>query len=137
LGAQAEVQAAAQEASFEQQVALVQAEVGRGAQAILITPADSKALAPALKVAQDKGVLVVNLDNRLDPATVQALGLKLGGYVGADNEQGGRQAGEAMVAALNGTGEVAVIEGIRGVDNAEARKRGFESAVQGKLKVVD
>ncbi len=137
LGAQAEIQAAAQEASYEQQVALVQAEVGKGAQAILITPADSKALTPALKLAADKGVLVVNLDNRLDPASVLAQGLNLGGYVGADNEAGGKQAGEAMVAALNGAGDVAVIEGIRGVDNAEARKRGFESAVAGKLKVVD
>ncbi len=137
LGAQAEVQAAAQEASVEQQVALVQAEVGKGVQAILITPADSKALVPALKAAQDKGVLIINLDNRLDAPTVKDQALKLGGYAGADNEAGGKQAGEAMVAALNGTGDVAVIEGIRGVDNAEARKRGFESAVNGKLKVVD
>ena len=137
LGVQAEVQAAAQESSYEQQVALVQAEVGKGVQAILITPADSKALAPALKKAQDKGVLVVNLDNRLDPASVQAQGLKLAGYVGADNEAGGRQAAEAMVAALNGNGSVAVIEGIRGVDNAEARKHGFEITAAPRLKVVD
>jgi ribose transport system substrate-binding protein len=137
MGVQAEVQAAAQESSYEQQVALVQAEVGKGAQAILITPADSKALVPALKQAQDKGVLVINLDNRLDPATAQAQGLQLGGYVGADNEAGGKLAGDAMIAALNGTGKVAVIEGIRGVDNAEARKRGFEAAVAGKLQIVD
>lgn len=137
LGAQAEVQAAAQEASYEQQVALIQAEVGKGVQAILITPADSKALIPALKLAQETGVQIINLDNRLDAASVKTEELKLGGYVGADNETGGKQAGEAMLAALNGTGEVAVIEGIRGVDNAEARKRGFESAVAGKLKVVD
>jgi ribose transport system substrate-binding protein len=137
LGAQSEVQAAAQESSYEQQEALVKAEVSKGAQAILITPADSKALTPALKQAADKGVLIVNLDNRLDAATVKTQGLDLGGYVGADNETGGKQAGAAMVAALNGSGNVAVIEGIRGVDNAEARKRGFESAVASSLKVVD
>jgi ribose transport system substrate-binding protein len=137
MGVTPEVQAAAEETSYEQQAGLVKAEVGKGAQAILITPADSKALVPALRQAQEKGVLIVNLDNRLDPATVKAQGLALGGYVGADNEAGGKQAGEALSAALNGSGEVAVIEGIRGVDNAEARKRGFESAVAGKLKVVD
>jgi len=137
LGAVPEVQAAAQESSYEQQVALVQAEVGKGVQAILITPADSKALVPALKQAADKGVLIINLDNRLDPATVKSQGLKLGGYVGADNEAGGKQAGAAMIEALPGGGDVAVIEGIRGVDNAETRKRGFESAVNSKLKVVD
>ena len=137
IGVQSEVQAAAQEASYDQQAALVQAEIGKGVQAILITPADSKALTPVLKQAQDKGILVVNLDNRLDPASVKSQGLSLGGYVGADNEAGGKQAGDAMVAVLGGKGDVAVIEGIRGVDNAEARKRGFEAAVAGKLKVVD
>ena len=113
MGVQAETQAAAQEASYEQQVALIQAEVAKGAQAILITPADSKALAPALKEAQAKGVLIINLDNRLDAASVKTQGLELGGYVGADNEAGGRQAGEAMISALHGKGSVAVIEGIR------------------------
>ncbi len=137
MGVPAEVQAAAQESSYDQQVALVQAEVAKRVQAILITPADSKALVPALKQAQDKGILVINLDNRLDSGSVKSEGLILGGYVGADNEAGGRKAGEAMVTALNGAGDVAVIEGIRGVDNAEARKRGFESAVLGKLKIVD
>lgn len=137
LGAEAEVQAAAQESSVEQQAALVQAEVGKGVQAILITPADSKALVPVLKRAQDQNVLVINLDNRLDPAAMQSQALHPGGYVGADNEAGGRQAGDAMIKALKGTGKVAVIEGIRGVDNAEARKRGFESAVSGKLTIVE
>ncbi|HLJ56218.1 MAG TPA: substrate-binding domain-containing protein [Chthonomonadaceae bacterium] len=137
LGARAEVQAAPQEDSYEQQAALVQAEASKGAQAILITPASSTSLVAPLKRAQDKGILIVNLDNRLNAATVKAQGLTLGGYVGADNEAGGRLAGEAMVAALNGTGDVAVIEGIRSADNAAARKRGFESAVAGKLKVVD
>ena len=137
LGVLGEVQAAAQESSYEQQASLIQSEVEKGVQAILITPADSKALVPVLKQAHDKGVLIINLDNRLDPASVQAQGLSLGGYVGADNQAGGKLAGDAMVAALNGSGNVAVIEGIRGVDNAEARKRGFETAVAGKLKVVD
>ena len=137
MGVESDVQAAAQESDVEQQVALVQTEVAKGVQAILITPADSKALVPALKTAQDKGVLVVNLDNRLDAPSVQSVALVDRAYVGADNEAGGRLAGEAMIAALNGSGDVAVIEGIRGVDNAEARKRGFESAVKGKLNVVD
>jgi ribose transport system substrate-binding protein len=137
LGVDSEVQAAPQETDYDKQVALVETEVGKGKTAILITPADSKGLVPALKAAQEKGVLVVNLDNRLDPETVRAQGLTLGGYVGADNEAGGKLAGEAMVAALHGKGKVAILEGIRGVDNAEARKRGFTEAVQGKLDIVD
>jgi ribose transport system substrate-binding protein len=136
LGFATEVQAGAQEASYEEQVALVQTEVSKGANAILITPADSKALVPALKKAADAGVLIINLDNRLDPETVKAQGLELGGYVGADNMMGGEKAGLALLESLGGKGNVAVLEGIRGVDNAEARKKGFELAVTHKLKIV-
>ncbi len=136
LGVQAEVQAAAQESSYEEQVALVQTEVSKGVNAILITPADSKALVPALKKAVEAGVLVINLDNRLDPDTVKAQNLSLGGYVGADNVMGGEKAGLALLDALGGKGNVAILEGIRGVDNAEARKKGFLLAVGQRLKVV-
>lgn len=133
LGVKGEVQAAADETSVEQQVGLVQTEVSNGVKAILITPADSKALVPALKAAQDKGVLIINLDNRLDPETAKAQGLETGGYVGADNEEGGKLAGEEMLAATGGKGKIAILEGIRGVDNAEARKRGFLGAITSNM----
>lgn len=138
LGVELEVQAPPQEADKERQFAIVQDLTAKGVDALLIAPADSKGIVPALKQAQDKGILVVNVDNRVDKATAEAAGLSLGGYVGADNEQGGRLAGEAMVKALEGKGKVkvAILEGIRGADNAEARRRGFEAGVQGKLEVA-
>jgi ribose transport system substrate-binding protein len=114
----------------------VQDVTAKGAQAILVTPADSKGIIPALKQAQEKGVLVINLDNRVDKPTADAAGLRLGGYVGADNQAGGHLAGETMVKALGRKGKVAILEGIRGADNAEARKRGFEAGVGSKLQIV-
>jgi ribose transport system substrate-binding protein len=136
LGVTVEVQSPPQEGDTEKQFSIVDNIVAKGADAILVTPADSKGIIPALKKAQDKGILVVNLDNRVDKTSAEAAGLQLGGYVGADNEQGGKLAGEEMVKALGGKGKVAILEGIRGVDNAEARKRGFEAGVKDKLDVV-
>lgn len=136
LGVELEVQSPAQETDKERQFALVQDVTARGVDAILVTPADSKGIVPALKQAQEKGIPVINLDNRVDPDTARAAGLDLAAYVGADNLEGGRKAGEAMVRALSGGGKVAILEGIRGTDNAEARKRGFREAVEGKLDVV-
>jgi ribose transport system substrate-binding protein len=133
LGVEADVQTPQQETDKEKQFAIVQDVTARGVQAIVIAPADSKGIVPALKQAQDKGVVVVNLDNRVDAATAKGEGLELAGYVGADNKQGGRLAGETMVQALGGTGQVAILEGILGADNAEARRAGFEEAIQGKL----
>lgn len=136
LGCELDVEAPPQESDKELQFALVQTVAAKGIQALLIAPADSKAIVPALKDAQEKGVLVINLDNRVDAAAARSAGLQLGGYVGADNEAGGELAGQGMLEALNKQGNVAVLEGLRGVDNAEARKRGFEKAVQGKLTIV-
>lgn len=137
LGATPIVQAPPQEMDYEKQVALVQEEVGSGANAICIAPADSKGIVPALVAASKKGVVIVNLDNRVDAQAAAAQGLQLAGYVGADNQAGGRMAGAAMVKALSGKGSVAILEGIRGADNAEARKKGFTDAVKGKLTIVD
>lgn len=131
LGTPMEVQAPAQETDKERQFAIVQDLTARKVDAILIAPADSKAIVPALKKAQDAGITVINLDNRVDAETARVAGLKLGGYVGADNEAGGKMAGEALSKALGGKGKVAVLEGIRGADNAEARKRGFTQGAQG------
>lgn len=136
LGAKPEVQAPPQEMDKEKQFALVQQMIGKKVDAICIAPADSKAIVPVLKAAQDAGVLVVNLDNRVDEATAKAQGVVLGGYVGADNEEGGKLAGAQMLQVLNNKGSVAILEGIRGVDNAESRKRGFITAVKGKLTIV-
>lgn len=136
LGAELEVQAPAQETDKERQFAMVQDLTARGVDAIMIAPADSKGIVPALKQAQEKGILVINLDNRVDLDTASSAGLKLDGYVGADNEEGGKLAGEAMVQALGGSGKVAILEGIRGADNAEARKRGFQAGIGSKLEVV-
>jgi ribose transport system substrate-binding protein len=136
LGATPDVQAPPQETDKEIQFSLVQTVTARGTDAILIAPADSKGIVPALKQAQDKGILVINIDNRVDAQAARSANLTLTGYVGANNEDGGKLAGEAMVKALNGKGNVAILEGIRGADNAEARKRGFEKGIDGKLTVV-
>lgn len=118
-----------QETDIERQVAMVEDLVTQGVDAILIAPAGSKEIVPALVKAKRAGVLVVNVDNRVDPRAAKAAGLELDGYIGADNERGGEIAGEHLVRLLGGKGDVAMLEGIRGVDNAEARRRGFLKAI--------
>ena len=62
--------------------------------------------------------------------TAKAAGLSIDCYIGVDNEKGGEMAGNYLVKLLHGKGKVAMLEGIRGVDNAEARKRGFLKAIE-------
>ena len=55
--------------------------------AIVIAPADSKALVPVLKKAVDAGIIVVNIDNQLDPDVLKSKDLNVP-FVGPDNAQG-------------------------------------------------
>jgi ribose transport system substrate-binding protein len=124
------------ETDVGEQINQIENMIQQRADAILVTPADSKAIIPALLKAQRRGILVFNVDNRLDPATVRSGGLRVEAYIGADNEQGGYMVGTYLIETIRrtkpdqGPYQVAMLEGIRGVDNAEARKRGFRKAVE-------
>jgi ribose transport system substrate-binding protein len=63
------------ESDITQQVALVEQMLAERVQALVIAPADSRALVPVLRKAQRQGVIVVNIDNELDDATLAELGL--------------------------------------------------------------
>ncbi len=120
-----------QEIDINHQIALVENMIVQGVQAILIAPVDSKAIVNVLVKAQEQGILIINLDNRIDAETAAASGLKITSYIGVDNEEGGRMSGGYLVQLMTGKGKAAMLEGIRGVDNAEARKRGFLKSLQG------
>jgi ribose transport system substrate-binding protein len=124
------------ETDLTAQVNLVEQMVARGVDALVIAPADSKALAPALKRAVDAGVTVVNIDNKLDEGVLEEAGLKIP-FVGPDNREGARRVGDVVAARLKAGDEVAIIEGITTAFNGIQRRLGFEDAMKaGGMKVV-
>jgi len=123
------------ETDLTQQVALVEQMVARGVDAIVIAPADSKALVPALKRAQDAGITVVNIDNQLDRAVLAEAGATIP-FVGPDNREGARVVGEALAKTLSAGAEVAILEGVPSAFNARERRAGFEEAMQKAGAVV-
>jgi ribose transport system substrate-binding protein len=116
------------ETDLAQQVALVEQMVARGVAAIVVAPADSKALVPALKRAQEAGVVVVNIDNRLDPEALAEAGARIP-FVGPDNREGARLVGEALAKELPAGAKVAILEGVPSAFNAQQRRAGFEEAM--------
>ena len=125
------------ESDLAQQVALVEQMVASGSDAIVIAPADSKALAPALARAQAAGVVVVNIDNRLDAEVAAEAGLDAP-FVGPDNRDGARRVGEVLAARLEPGGQVAIVGGIPTAFNAQQRQAGFEDAMNAAdAEVVD
>lgn len=124
------------ETDLAEQVGLVEQMVAQGVQALVIAPADSKALIPALKRARDAGVLVVNIDNRLDADTLKQAGLQVP-FVGPDNRAGARGVGEVLAKQLQAGDEVAILEGVTTAFNSQQRRAGFEDAMKAAgLKIV-
>jgi ABC-type sugar transport system substrate-binding protein len=116
------------ETDVERQVSIVENLIARGYGAIVIAPTDSKQLVPVCKKALAKDIVVINIDNPFHKATMQAYGVAIP-FVGSDNQAGAAQVGAYVKRRLNSRGRVIVIEGIRGVENAELRKTGFIKAI--------
>ncbi|HAJ34761.1 MAG TPA: sugar ABC transporter substrate-binding protein [Chloroflexi bacterium] len=128
LGVELVVKTGAQETSIEQQIAIVEEMITAGMDAIVIAPGSSTELIPVLKKAQDAGIVVINIDNRLDAALSAKMGLANVPFISVDNEQGAYLSAKCIVDRLKGPADVAILEGIREAKNAQDRKAGAERA---------
>ncbi len=125
------------ERDLSRQVGLVDEMIAQGVNAIVIAPADSKALVSACKRARDAGIVVVNIDNKLDDQVMADQGIKVP-FVGPDNRAGARKVGDFLAKRLKAGDEVVVLEGIRTAFNGQERRIGFEDAMKSAgLKIVD
>ena len=82
---------------------LIQSKVS----ALVITPSGSKEIVPAIVKANQAGIPVVILDTRVNPEALAAANGKIAAFIGSDNLEGGKLAGELMVKTLGGKGKVA------------------------------
>jgi len=112
------------------QIRLIEQMLAQRVQALVVAPADSKALVPVLQAAIKKGVLVVNIDNRLDPSVLAAKRLTIP-FVGPDNRAGAKLAGDFLAKQLPAGSKVGILEGITTTLNAQQRTLGFKDAMQG------
>jgi ribose transport system substrate-binding protein len=100
----------------------------RGVDIIVIAPADSKALIPSIKRAVSSGIIVVNIDNKLDSVLLADAAISVP-FVGPDNREGARLAGDYLAEKLSRGDDVAIIGGISTAFNAAQRQLGFEDAM--------
>ena len=122
------------EQDVAKQIDLVEQMIAQGVDAIVIAPADSKAMVSVCKRAADAGIVVVNIDNKFDAAALAEKHLKLP-FVGPNNRTGARLAGEVLAKELKPGDKVAIVEGAPNAYNAIQRKLGFQDAMKG-FKIV-
>ncbi len=110
------------------QIAIVEQMIAQKVNAIVIAPADSKALVGPCKKAVDAGIVVVNIDNELDEKAKLEKEVSIP-FVGPNNRLGARMAGEYLARRLKAGDQVAIVEGMPGAENGTMRKMGFEAAM--------
>ena len=118
------------------QIRIVEQMIVSKVDAIVLAPADSKALVPVVKKAVDAGIIVVNIDNRLDPDVLKSKNLNVP-FVGPDNRKGARKIGDYLAKRLKAGDQVGIVEGVSTTTNAQQRTAGFQDAMKaGGMKVV-
>lgn len=130
LGIQLIVKTAAQETSIEQQIAIIEDLIESQVKAIVVAPGDSTELIPVLKKAQDAGIVIINIDNRLNPKRSAQLGLKEVPFISVNNEQGAYRSAQYISNQIKTPTQAVILEGIRTAQNAIDRKEGALKAFQ-------
>jgi ribose transport system substrate-binding protein len=130
------VQAAERELDVEKQTQIIENLIQTGVKALCVTPSGSKEVASVLGKATRAGIPIVIADTRVDPAAAAAANVKLATFVGSDNYEGGRLAGQFLVQSTGGRANVAILEGIPGHETGDSRLRGFRDAVSGSAGIA-
>lgn len=125
------------ETDFESQINAVENFITQQVDAIVIAPADSRAMVRPIKKAIAAGIVVINFDVALDAEAKKQQNMELA-FVGPDNRGGAKLAGDALGKALGEGAKVVIIEGNPGADNANERRLGFEASIKEyKLVLLD
>ncbi|HEX7599533.1 MAG TPA: sugar ABC transporter substrate-binding protein [Polyangia bacterium] len=107
--------------------------IAKKVDAIVLNPMDGKSVVPVLKRAQAAKIPVIVVDSSVEKGN-DALYVS---YVGTDNFNAGKVAGQRMVKELDGQGSVLIVRGANGSSAGDQRVDGFKAGIEGSgLKVV-
>ncbi len=104
------------------QIQAVEDVITRRAQAVVLGPNDSKALARTVEEVKAAGLPCVIIDSPVDTDVYDA-------FVATDNHAGGAEAARLLGAALSGRGKVAVIKFVQNSASTDARAQGFADTI--------
>lgn len=90
---------------------------------LIVAPNEAEAITPVIEKVYDAGIPVILVDRKINSEKYTA-------YVGADNYEIGRRAGEYIADRLKGKGRVIEIAGLKGSTPAVERHRGMVEALK-------
>ena len=132
LGATVNVQSA--DGDTAKQVSQIENLISRKVDVLVIVPKDQSTLTNVLKEAKKAGIKVVSYDRLIKSPDVDV-------YISFDNERVGYMQGEALMKAMPNGGNVYVLSGDPGDNNAKLFKAGAMKAMDpaiksGKVKIL-
>ena len=107
----------------EKQVAQVKSLLKKKIDLLIISPNEAEPLTPIVEKTFSGGIPVIVIDRKISSNFYTA-------YVGADNFEIGRMAGEYIANRLNKKGNIIEITGLAGSSPAIERDRGFKTAIK-------
>jgi len=125
-GAKITVQAAQGETDLTGQASILTNVSNGDATCYAVAPISATNLIAPLTAISKAGKAIVNIDSQIDPQAATAAGLKIATFIASDSEKAGELAGTEMVKLLGGKGTVALIGGLAGNANSNARLTGFK-----------
>lgn len=126
LGITLDVLGPADETKFEEQVKIVEDQIASGADALIIAPSLPEAMLPILTQANNQSIPVVLAD-----ADVEEFEDKVT-FIGTENYDAGKLAGEYISGQLEEDDKVAIIRGQLGAKVHDERTKGFQDSLENK-----
>lgn len=98
--------------------------INQGVDLLIVSPNEAEPITPVVEKAFEAGIPVIVVDRKTSSSSYTA-------YVGANNYQIGKLAGEYVSKMLNGKGRIIEVWGLKGSTPAIERHKGFLEGIAG------
>lgn len=128
-GVQVDVLSAPKEDDVNSQLETLKTLLAKDYDAVALSAITPFNLVPGVAEATQKGIPVVAVGTSIDEEAAQNAGAKVEAFITSDFEEQGKIGAEFIISKI-GSGKVAVIEGLPGAAQSEARKSGAQKAFE-------
>jgi len=119
------------------QAPIVDAYIAKKVDVMIIAACDKQAMIAPLQRANDAGIKVISVDTFIGNGNYTSGPVTFPlSYIGSDNVQGGKIAGEALIKAIGNKGGIYIENVTPGISTTDQRQQGCEQAIQATNGVV-
>lgn len=99
--------------SNEEQISLIQQQIAKGVDALVVIPADGTGISPAIEEANAANIPVINVDTRIDTSICS-----VATFIAVENYTAGKETAKGLVDLMGGSGNVIILEGKPGTQSS-------------------